>query len=90
MAFFIFVTSRFHVRGGVLPSSKNERGIVAAVGRLNVVLVKAVAAAIEGVWPVFEKVSLRPALVMGDWPFIESMEMEGDKPSLANVWRVRP
>jgi hypothetical protein len=48
MAFFIAETSRLHVRGGAPPSSKKDRGIVAAVGKLYVVLVKEVAEVIIG------------------------------------------
>jgi hypothetical protein len=92
MAFFMLVTSRLHVSGGVDPSSKKERGMVAAVGRLNVVLVKEVAAFIMGGWPreAFGKVSfLVSVLVIGPWPLIESMDAAGEIPLLAKDWRGR-
>jgi hypothetical protein len=46
----MFVTSKLQVRGGTVPSSKNDRGTAdVVVGRLYVVLVKEVAEAVIGV-----------------------------------------
>ena len=45
---FMLFTRRLQVRGGVLPSSKKERGMLAALGRLKVE--NEVAEAIIGVW----------------------------------------
>lgn len=62
----------------MVPSSKNDRGIVAAVGRLNV------APAVKvGAWSI---VRAEPKVVVvlpyAYWPFIESNDGAGDMPSL--------
>jgi hypothetical protein len=61
---------------------------MAVVGRLYVVLVKAVADAIIGVWtmgsPFPENVSFR-ALIIGEAPLMESMDADGDSPSLKDL-----
>jgi TPP-dependent trihydroxycyclohexane-1,2-dione (THcHDO) dehydratase len=83
MAFFMLETSRLHVRGGVMPSSKNDLGIVAAVGRLKAALVKEVADAIIGVGMTDPFVNASPRVfVTGDGPFIESVDAAGETPSL--------
>ena len=77
----MFETSRDHVRGGVVPSSKKDLGIVAAVGRLNAALVKAVADDTIGAAAElpFGKVSPR-CLIPGDCPLIESIDGAGEMP----------
>src|SRR3569833_3685654 len=85
MAFFMLVTSRLHRRGGVVPASKNDRGIVAAAGRLKAAEVKDVAEAIMGACAKPGVAALKPGtsaltLVTGDWPFMESIEVVGDSP----------
>ena len=88
----MLATSLLHVSGCVVPSSKNERGIVAAVGKLGVLkgMLKEAPAA-PGVAPdvVPGKVSARPFLVTGDWPLIESIDTDGERPVSANDRRVR-
>lgn len=77
-----------------MPSSKNDRGMVAAVGRLNVVDVKDVAAAIIGVKPRAPLVPFNASPPdgadvidfprVGDWPLIDSMETVGEIVSFGN------
>lgn len=81
-------TSRLHVKGGVDPSSKKERGTVAVVGRLYVVLVKEVAEAMFGGCKEPCLPLGCPSLLFrrfGDAPFIESIEVEGDKTPLVEA-----
>jgi hypothetical protein len=84
------VTRRLQVREGVVPSSKNDRGIVAVVGRLYVVLVNEVAAAILGVPAV--RVPLGNVSVLrraGGAPLMESIDAEGDRVALKEVRLLR-
>ncbi len=74
-----------------MPSSKNERGIVAAVGRLNAELVNDVTGSVTGGLSRLPFANVSPrALVPGDWPFIESIEEAGERPSLAPSRRATP
>lgn len=78
-------TSRLHVRGGVVPSSKNDLEIVAVIGRLYVVLVKDVAEAMFEGWPRPWLPFETPSVLLwrkGDAPFIESIEVEEDSTPL--------
>lgn len=81
IAFFMFDTKRLHVSGGVVPSSKKDRGIVAAVGRLNV------APAVKvGAWSIARaEPRVTFALPIAYWPFIESSDGAGEMPSLLNA-----
>ncbi len=82
----MFATSLFHVSGAAVPSSKKDRGTLAACGGPRAGVVKDV---VEG--PItgmdvtidrfgFEKVSVRVRFI-GDRPFNESIEVAGDTPS---------
>lgn len=90
MARFMLATSEFQVSGCAAPSSKKERGIVAAWGRLKPGFVKEVADASTGVGPAAEtdkwvlingSVGLRAADAV---PAIESMDGDGEIPKLAS------
>jgi hypothetical protein len=92
-ALFILATSLFHVKGAAIPSSKKDRGSVAACGGPSEGFVKEVreVPVVGNVLPMervgCEKVSPRCRLV-GDIPlFIESMDVAGDIPSESIDWR---
>lgn len=88
MARFILAISVFQVSGWEVPSSKKERGIVAACGRLKPALVKDVAEASTGVGPAWDDGIDKLGLMNGSvprrnpdaTPAIESMDGEGEIP----------
>ena len=88
----MLATSVFQVNGCAAPSSKNERGIVAAWGRLKPAFVKEVADASIGVGPAADEAA-RFVLIKGSVglraadpvPVIESMDGEGEMPKLASL-----
>lgn len=85
MARFMLVTSRLQVRGGVDPSSKKDLGTLVVAGTLYVVLVKDVADAMLGACAPLAYPSAYASLLFrrpGEVPFIESMDVEGDKTAL--------
>jgi len=92
-AFFIFATSLFQVNGAAEPSSKKDRGNVAACGGPSEVLVNEV---VEGPMIGMEvtidrfaaKGSARERL-MGDIPLMESIDVAGDTPSETSDRRFR-
>lgn len=90
MARFILATRVFQVNGCEAPSSKKERGIVAACGRLKPAFVKEVADASTGVGPNVDDDMDRLVLMNGSVPrrnpatppVIESIDGEGEIPIL--------
>jgi hypothetical protein len=87
MARFILVTRRLQVRGGVDPSSKKDLGTLVVAGTLYVVLVKDVAEAMFGGWgvPPFTYPRANASLLFlrpGDVPFMESIDVDGDRTAL--------
>lgn len=93
-ALFIFATSLFQVRGAAEPSSKKDRGNVAACGGPREGFVKEV---VEGPMIGMEVTMDKLGLVNGsardrcggDAPLIESIEVAGDTPSETNERRFR-
>ncbi len=82
----MFATSLFHVNGAADPSSKKDRGKVAACGGPRAGFVKEVAdGPIIGIVGTMDKLGLEKGspldLVMGDRSFIESIDVAGETPS---------
>lgn len=93
-AFFMLATNRFQVKGAEVPSSKKDRGNVAACGGPNVGFVKEVAdGPIIVIAGTIDKVGLENWSALdratGDRPFIESIEVAGDTPSETSDRRFR-
>jgi hypothetical protein len=87
-------TSLFQVNGAAEPSSKNDRGSVAACGGPSEGVVKEVVdGPMIGIEVTMDKFGLEKGSardrVMGDIPFIESIEVAGDTPSDTNDRRFR-
>lgn len=85
----MLATSVFHVNGWEAPSSKKDRGIVAACGRLKPAFVNEVADARMGVGPAADDIDRLvlmngsvPRRNAGTKPEIESIEGEGEIPML--------
>ena len=91
---FIFATSLFQVKGAAIPSSKKDRGRVAACGGPTEGFVKEVVdGPIIDIAGTIDKEGLinGSALdrAMGDMPLIESIEVAGETPSEASDRRFR-
>jgi hypothetical protein len=93
-ALFILATNPFHVKGAAVPSSKNDRGSVAACGGPRGGFVKEVVEGpMIGIEVTMDKVgfvngSARDR-VMGDVPLIESIDVAGEMPSETSDLRFR-
>lgn len=82
----MFATSLFHVNGAADPSSKNDRGRVAACGGPSAGFVKEVEdGPMTGIEVTMERFGFAKGSardrVTGDMPLIESIDVAGDTPS---------